>query len=134
MKISDEIRAFVNNLYDMGYRGNSNSYKGMPVADEDHLAGLLMQATPYNLLPNIEELDSHASVPGMLARYIKHESPEVAEDIANYLKNLYVKYYQETIQQLMDEAHAHSVDGERESSIAREENRLNIAAHDRQRI
>lgn len=134
MKINDEIRAFVNNLYDAGARGNSNAYKGMRVCDEEHLAALLMQATPFNLLPSIHDLDRHDSIYGMVGRFIKNESPECAEDIAQYLKNIFVNYYQETIQQLMDDVHAVSRDGQQEQREAAEETRRNIAAFDRQRI
>lgn len=133
-KISDEIRSCVNNLYDLGYRGNSNSYRGMRVCDEEHLAGLIIQATPLIQLPALDDLDQNSVIINMMSRYLKHSTPELAQDIAEHLKELLVKHFQNYIQQLMDDAHYDSAEGEFEREQSRKDLDRDIHSFNKQRI
>lgn len=134
MKLTDEIRSFVNNLYDAGCRGNSCAYKGMRVCDEEHLTGLLIEATPFIDLPSVHELDKHNSLYGMIARYAKNESPELAWDIAEHLRDLFAHYYQDQIQHLMEDAHANSGTGQFEAREAEKDRERDIASYAKQRM
>lgn len=134
MKISDEMKSFVNNLYDLGYRGNSNAYKGMRVCDEEHLAGLIIQATPLIQLPGLDDLDQNSVIINMMSRYLRNSTPELAEDIAEQLKELLVKHFQQDIQQLMDDAHYESAEGESERRQSRDDLDRDIHSFNKQRI
>jgi len=106
----------------------------MRPCDEDHLTGLIIQATPFMSLPSIDDIDQNRTIWGMLSRYLKHSTPELAEDIAEHLKELLVNHFQGQIQQLMDDAHSESPEAERERSEARIELNRDIYCFDKQRI
>jgi hypothetical protein len=100
---SDEIKAYVNHLADSGATGNSNAYKGISVADEEHLTALLIQATPFMDLPSIHDLDKHQGIYLMIAKFVSTPDGDNAIELADYLKNLFVDYFQGTINRLLEE-------------------------------
>lgn len=134
MKITDEINAKINELYDAGYRGNANTYRGMRVADEDHLTALIIQSAPYIELPSIHDLDQSHSVYGMIARYIKSTTPENAVDLSDHLASLFVKYYQGLINRLMEDKHRDSSANQSESGKFRTDINRDIHSFNKQRI
>jgi len=129
---TDEIKACINNLYDQGARGNSNRYNGMSVLDEEHLTALLIQATPFVDLPSVHDLDPHQGIFLMIAKYIDSANPDAAIELADYLKNLFVDYFQDTIERMMEErADDDRVFEKKQQELDRERE---IAAFDKQRI
>lgn len=132
--ITDEIRSFVNNLYSEGVRGNVNAYKGMSIEDERNLAALLLRASNQEDLPSIDDLDSHYSLHGMVSRHLSNPIDQRAQEIANHLGDLFINHFRPIIQQLMDDAYAHSPAGIREQEESAEQRKRDIESFDRQRM
>jgi hypothetical protein len=100
---TDEINECVNRIYEAATRNKTEYFRGISVSDEEHLTSLLIQATPSCELPTPSMLDLHSGLPTMICRYVDNSNVSLANDLANYIKSLYMDYFKETIKRLMDE-------------------------------
>ncbi len=136
MNAIQKLKEMVSRLYDEGYRGNSDAYKGIKIVDEQHLASLLLQVDsddPIQMIA-LEELDTKNSFPKMLSRFIMNPTDYEACEIANFLSSLYTHDYKDKIQQLFDEAHYESAEAEREREEQRNDERRMLHSYNKDRI
>jgi hypothetical protein len=101
---TDEIRSYINQLYDSGATGTSYQYMGISLVDEAHITALLIQATPYIEVPKLDLLDIHQGLYILIARAIDSNDAKSHTDLGNYIRDLYLDHYKDKIKQLMDDA------------------------------
>jgi len=103
VKQVDEVNRYICHLYDAGYRGTSDQNKGMSTLDEEHLTGLLINATPQFLLPSLDELDPKNEAMYLLAKYMCDQDIDTASQLLQHLVDGAVALYAPKIQHLMEQ-------------------------------
>lgn len=96
--ITTEIREYVNRICE---KKNITDY--LPAVDEDHITALLLQAIPSHELPHITSLDLHNGLTTLIARFIAKNDGYSANELANYVKYLYVDFFKTTIRELIED-------------------------------
>lgn len=97
---SDEIKEYLTRLNRIGARGISS-------LDQQRLTALLIQGAPSTELPTINELDIHHGIPVMIASYIENPNTDTAFMLADYIRNLYVDFFKQTVEILIESSSKH---------------------------
>ena len=102
--VTNEIREYIKRLVENGKIGKSSYFQGISVTDEAHLASLLLQAIPSHELPHVSSLDIHNGLTILIARFIDKSDDYSANQLANYIRHLYVDFFKDDIKQLVEDA------------------------------
>jgi len=102
--ITNEIRECIKRIIEDGKIGKSKYFQGIPSEDEYYLTSLLLQAIPHMDLPHITSLDIHNGLTTLIARFVRENDDYSANQLANYIRHLYVDFFKDTIKQLIEDA------------------------------
>lgn len=131
---SDEIKKYINNLYDSGARGTSDDPNGCTTLDEEYLTALFIQSTPKWLLENTSELDVKNELWDMLSDYMKCQTLETGSQILNYLVENAVALYQPKVKRLFEDRIEMDPTYGQQTQLRREEIKRDLYVVDKGRV